>query len=80
MRGRMYTTDARMVDEDLQELVDELSMKLYASLGPKVYLLQRTDINELIHEYIDDLNQADQEAVPWLMWDLFQEAMEIEFG
>ena len=80
MRGRLYTTDTRLVDDDLHELADELSMKLYASIGAKVYLLQRADILELIHEYIDDLSKDDQEAIPWLMWDLFQEAMEIEFG
>lgn len=80
MRGRMYTTDDRLVDEDLEELADELSIKLYATIGPKVYLLSRQDINELVAQYIDDLSDEDREAVPWLMWDLFQQGMELEFG
>jgi hypothetical protein len=80
MRGRMYTTDSHLVDQDIEELVDELAMKLYATMGPKVYLLSRRDLAELVTQYIDDLNPKDQETIPWLMWDLFQEGMELEFG
>jgi hypothetical protein len=80
MRGRLYTTDTHMIDDDIEELVDELAIKLYATMGPKVYLLSRKDISELIGEYINDLNTEDREAIPWLMWDLFQEGMELEFG
>jgi hypothetical protein len=80
MRGKLYTTDAQLADDDLQDLSDELAMKLYATMGPKVYLLGRTDIAQLIDKYIDDLDPKDQEALPWLIWDLFQEGMELEFG
>jgi hypothetical protein len=80
MRGRLFTTDDHLVDEDIHELVDELAMKLYATMGAKVYLLGRRDIVELVGQYIEDLHPKDQETIPWLMWDLFQEAMEIEFG
>ncbi|HEY1015765.1 MAG TPA: hypothetical protein VGE07_23860 [Herpetosiphonaceae bacterium] len=80
MRGKLYTTDSQLADDDLQELGDELAMKLYATMGPKVYLLGRTDISQLIDRYIDDLDPKDQEALPWLIWDLFQEGMELEFG
>lgn len=80
MRGKQYTTDAQLADDDLQELSDELAIKLYATMGPKVYLLGRTDITQLINRYIDDLDPKDQEALPWLIWDLFQEGMEAEFG
>ena len=80
MRGRTYTSDARLADDDMEELVDALALKLYASLGPKVYLLGRPDIAELVQPYVDDLVDEDREAVPWLLWDLFQEGMELEFG
>ncbi len=80
MRGRKYSNESGMLDDDLEELADELAIKLYATMGPKVYLLGRADIAELVEQYIDDLTPADQEAVPWLMWDLFQEGMELEFG
>lgn len=80
MHGRMYTSDSHLVDDDVEELVDELAMKLYATMGPKVYLLARNDITSLVSRYIDDLDAQDQETIPWLLWDLFQEGMELEFG
>lgn len=80
MRGRLYTSDEQLADDDMQELADELAMKLYASIGPKVYLLDRADITALVVQYVEDLTPKDREAIPWLIWDLFQEGMEIEFG
>lgn len=80
MRGHVYTTDHGLPEKDLQELADLLAIELYHRLGPKVYLLSRNDIKELVYRYIDDLSPEDQETVPWLMWDLFQEGMEMEFG
>jgi len=80
MHGRRYTSDSHLVDDDIEELVDELAMKLYATMGPKVYLLARNDITSLVSRYIDDLDAQDQETIPWLLWDLFQEGMELEFG
>ncbi len=80
MRGRMYSTDEQLLDKDMEELVDELALRLYTSMGPKVYLLDRGDITHLVAQYIDDLHPKDQEAVPWFLWDLFQEGMALQFG
>ncbi|ABX06542.1 MAG TPA: hypothetical protein DEF47_09925 [Herpetosiphon sp.] len=80
MRGRLHSTDERLIDDDLTELADELSIRLYATMGHRVYLLSRPDIIQLTKSYIDDLHPEDQDAICWLIWDLFQEGMQMEFG
>lgn len=78
MRGRLYTTDNRLTDDDLMELASELAIKMHKAMGPTVYSLERDEIARFIAEYIEDLEKEDQEALPWLIWDLFLEALNIE--
>jgi hypothetical protein len=80
MRGQHFSDDKTLPEKDLEELCDLLAIELYHRMGPKVYLLGRNDIRELVQSYVEDLSADDQEAVPWLIWDLFQEGMELEFG
>lgn len=80
MRGLHYSADEGLPEHDLRELADLLAAELYARMGPKVYLLERNDIRDLIRRFVDDLTPDDQDAVVWLIWDLFQEGMGIEFG
>lgn len=77
MKGRYYTTDGSLTEEDLRELADEMAIKLGTSMDSKVVLLNRNDIGELIRRYISDISVDDQEAVIWLTWDLIQEGVAI---
>ena len=79
MRGREYSSDGTLPQRDLQELTDLLAMGLYQKLGRRAYRLSRTDVAELIVPYTEDLAPEDQRMLPWLVWDLLQEGMEIEY-
>jgi hypothetical protein len=79
MRGRAYSTDGTLPERDLQELSDLLALKIYQKLGRRSYVLNRRDISELIEPYVGDLVREDQRVLPWLVWDLLQEGMEVEF-
>ena len=79
MRGRQYSSDGTLPERDLQELTDLLALQLYKKLGRRAYALSRQDVAELIEPFTDDLVHADRRAIPWLVWDLLQEGMEIEF-
>ena len=79
MRGRQYSSDGTLPERDLQELSDLLAMRLYHRLVSRAYLLTRQDVAELIRPYTDDLVPEDQHMLPWLIWNLLQEGMEIEF-
>jgi hypothetical protein len=79
MRGRQYSSDGTLPERDLQELTDLLALQLYKKLGRRAYALSRQDVAELIQPFTDDLVPADRRAIPWLVWDLLQEGMEIEF-
>lgn len=77
MRGLFYSSDDCLPDNDLQELADALAVTLHNMLGERVFLLHRMDVAELLDPYICDLAAEDQETLPWIVWDLFQEAREI---
>lgn len=79
MRGRMYASDGTLPESELYELTDVLALQIYQRLGRRCYALSRQDIAELIRPYIQDLDREDQRALPWLVWDLIQEGMEIEY-
>ena len=79
MRGRQYATGGALPERDLQELSDVLAMRLYQKLGRRAYRLTRQDVADLIRPYTDDLVTEDQSMLPWLIWDLLQEGMEIEY-
>jgi hypothetical protein len=79
MRGRQYSTDGTLPERDLQELSDLLALRLYQRLGPRAYRLTRQDVAELIERYTEDLVSEDQHMLPWLIWNLLQEGMEIEY-
>ena len=78
MRGHRYTSDVHLPERDLHELADLLAHQLHERLGSRVYLLQRGDITELVAPYIDDLASTDRQAIPWMIWHLFQDALEVE--
>ncbi|MCU0492833.1 MAG: hypothetical protein MUD01_14675 [Chloroflexaceae bacterium] len=78
MRGQRYSTDGSLPERDLNELVDELAIQLHERLGERVFMLQRRDVAELVSPYIHDLVPDDQRIVPWMIWNLFQEALEME--
>lgn len=80
MRGRQYSSDNRLPERDLYELSDIFAMRLYHKLGTRVYGLTRNDVAEVIRPYIEDLAQEDRRVLPWLVWNLLQEAMEMEFS
>jgi hypothetical protein len=79
MRGRQYSTDGMLPERDLQELSDLLALRIYQRMGHRAYMLNRQDVAELIRPYTDDLVGEDQRVLPWLVWDLLQEGMEVEF-
>jgi hypothetical protein len=79
MRGRTYSSDGTLPERDLQELSDLLALRIYQKLGRRAYALGRRDVAELIQPYTNDLVREDQRALPWLVWDLLQEGMELEF-
>lgn len=79
MRGRQYSTNGTLPERDLQELSDWLAMRLYQRLGARAYRLTRQDVAELIEQYTEDLVAEDRHMLPWMVWNLLQEGMEIEF-
>ncbi|HNP86575.1 MAG: hypothetical protein JST60_11480 [Chloroflexi bacterium SZAS-1] len=79
MRGRQYATGGALPERDLQELTDVLALRLYQRLGPRAYRLTRQDVADLIDPYTNDLVAEDRSIVPWLVWNLLQEGMEIEY-
>jgi len=78
MRGQRFATDDLLPERELQELVDLLALRLYQDLGRRAYALNRQDVADLVRPYIADLVREDQRAIPWLVWNLLQEGMEIE--
>jgi hypothetical protein len=79
MRGRQFSSDGTLPERELQELTDVLALRIYQNMGRRAYALNRQDIAELIRPYIADLVREDQRTLPWLIWDLLQEGMELEF-
>ena len=79
MRGHLFATSGTLPERDLHELADLLACRIYQKFGMRAYALARHDIAELIAPYIDDLQPADQRALEWLIWELLQEGMELEF-
>ena len=79
MRGRLYATQGVLPERDLYELTDALACQIYRKLGRRVYVLSRQDVIEIIEPYIGDLVAEDRHALSWLVWDLFQEGLELEF-
>lgn len=79
MRGRQFSSDGTLPERDLYELTDLLALQIYRKLGRRAYALSRQDVAELILPYTDDLVRDDQQALPWLVWDLIQEGADIEF-
>jgi hypothetical protein len=80
MRGRRYSSDGRLPERELFELIDLLALRLYQDFGRRAYALDRHDVAELVDPYVVDLVQEDKRTVPWLVWDLLQEGMEIELA
>jgi hypothetical protein len=80
MRGRRYSSDDRLPERELFDLIDVLALRLYQDFGRRAYALDRQDVAELIQPYVTDLAHEDQRTVPWLVWDLLQEGMEIELA
>ena len=78
MRGLFYSTGDDLPELDIRELADLLAVDLYGKMERKVYGLSRHDVAELVGAYVGDLSEADQRAVAWLVWDLFQEGLRIE--
>lgn len=78
MRGRLYSTDDRLPEGELFELVDNLACRIFHKIGRRAYNLGRRDVAELVVGYIDDLAESDRRAVPWMVWDLLQEGLELE--
>jgi hypothetical protein len=80
MRGTYHSDDGTLPDVELRELADLLATQLYGRLERKVYGLSKQDVVELVEPYVSDLMPGDQNAVAWLVWDLFQEGLKIEMG
>lgn len=78
MRGYIYSTDRRLPERMLLELADTLALQIHERLGARVYMLQRSDIIELVTPFIDDLTVDDQRTIAWIVWHLFQDALELE--
>ena len=80
MRGRRFSSDGRLPERELFELIDLLALRLYQDFGRRAYGLDRQDVAELVDPYVADLAHEDQRTIPWLVWDLLQEGMEIELA
>jgi hypothetical protein len=80
MRGRDYSTNGTLPERDLHELSDLFALRLYHKLGRRVYGLTRQDVAEVLDPYLQDLVQEDQRVLPWLVWNLLQEGMELEYS
>jgi hypothetical protein len=78
MIGYRYTTERRLPERDILDLGDALALQIHDTLGPRVYMLPRSDVFELIVPYVDDLATEDQNALSWVVWHLFQDAHELE--
>lgn len=78
MIGYRYSTERRLPERDILDLGDALALQIHETLGPRVYMLPRSDVFELIGPYVDDLAVEDQRAVSWVVWHLFQDAHELE--
>lgn len=78
MQGYRFSTDHRLPERDLIDLADALALQVHQSLGPRVYMLPRSDVFELIFPYVDDLAVEDQQDLSWMVWHLFQDACEME--
>lgn len=72
VRGRKYATGGALSADDLNELVDLLAIRIYERLGDSSFLLNRSDVAELVKPYIDDLIASDQQDVVWMTWELIQ--------
>lgn len=80
MRGRLYSTDDRLPEEELFELIDSLACRIFHKMGRRAYDLSRRDVAELVATYTVDLAKSDRQAVPWMVWDLIQEGLELELN
>jgi len=80
MRGRDYSTNGTLPERDLYELSDLFALRLYHKLGRRVYGLTRQDVAEVLQPYMQDLVQEDRRVLPWLVWNLLQEGMELEYS
>jgi hypothetical protein len=80
MRGRDYSTNGTLPERDLHELSDLFALRLYHKLGRRVYGLTRQDVAEVLQPYMQDLVQEDRRVLPWLVWNLLQEGMELEYS
>ncbi|MBP1465841.1 hypothetical protein EYB53_009005 [Candidatus Chloroploca sp. M-50] len=80
MQGYRFSTDRHLPERDMLDLADILALQIHESLGPRVYLLPRSDVLELIAPYVDDLSPDDQHALSWVVWHLFQSAREFDLA
>jgi hypothetical protein len=80
MRGRQYSSDGTLPERDLYELSDVFAMRLYHKLGRRAYGLTRDDVAEVIRPYTEDLVREDRRVLPWLVWNLLQEGMDLVFS
>lgn len=78
MQGYRFSTDRRLPERDMLDLADVLAVQVHQTLGPRVYMLGRGDVAELIRPYIDDLAADDQHDLAWMVWHLFQDACDME--
>jgi hypothetical protein len=80
MRGQQFSSDGKLPERELHELIDLLALRIYQDLGRRAYALSRQDVAELVRPYTNDLVRDDQRTIPWLVWNLLQEGMEIELA
>ncbi len=82
MRGLFFRTDddTALSENDLLALADALAVTVHNTMGQHVFWLTRQDIAELIEPYIGDLDEADRDALPWMVWHLIQAARDIAAG
>jgi hypothetical protein len=80
MRGRQFSSDGKLPERELHELIDLLALRIYHDIGRRAYALSRQDVAELVRSYTNDLVREDKRMIPWLVWDLLQEGMEIELA
>lgn len=78
MRGRLYATNNLLPEEDLFELIDNLACRIFHKMGRRAYDLSRRDVAELVAAYTADLSESDRRSIPWMVWDLIQEGLELE--
>ena len=78
MVGYRFSTDRRLPERDMIDLADALALQIHQTLGPRVYMLPRTDVMSLIEPYIDDIAPQDQQDLSWIVWHLFQDAREMD--